>query len=91
MHTVVRVVTGIAFHQVVGTRLETVRVEQTRDARAGHAAPVVVVALEKAKQHSHLGVTCETREGTDACHQSSTLIGWPFGKLDLKVRQVPTV
>ena len=66
LHTVERVVTGVACHQVVSTRRETVRVEQTRDTRAGHATPVVVVAAEKAKQYGHLGVTCETRQGAGA-------------------------
>ena len=46
LHAIISVVSRIALHQVVLPRQEAVVVEQTGNARAGHAAPVVVVAVE---------------------------------------------
>ena len=71
MDAVEGVVAGVALHQIVETRLETVGVEQTRDTRAGHAAPVVVIVVEQVEQDSHLGVTCGMREGAGDCTQAS--------------------
>lgn len=54
----VRVVAGVALHQVLITGLQTERVEQPRDSGARHAAPAVVGAVVEAEQDSHLGVAC---------------------------------
>lgn len=58
LHAVVGVVSRGALDQVGRGGCQTVLVEQTRDARGGHAAPVVVVAGEQPCQHRDLRVAC---------------------------------
>lgn len=55
---VVSVVTRIASHEVGFAGLETVGVEQTRDSRRDHAAPVVRIHVEHAGDHGDLRVGC---------------------------------
>lgn len=57
----VRVVPGVAPHQVFRSGLQTEGVEQSRDARARHAPPAVVVAVVEAEQNRHLSVACRGR------------------------------
>lgn len=59
LHAVKGVVPRVARHEVFSTRPEAICVEQTRDAGACHASPVVVVAAEHTGQDGYLRVSCE--------------------------------
>ena len=55
-HPIEGVISRVARHEVGGAGAQAVLVEEAGDAGAGHAAPVVVVALKQADEDGHLGV-----------------------------------
>lgn len=63
LQAVVRVVPRGAGDEVGRSGLETVRVEETRDSRRGHAPPVVGVGVVQPNEHGYLGVACVARTG----------------------------
>lgn len=57
LHAIVRVVPRGAGDQVADRRFQAKLVEQARDAGGGHAAPVIVVACEHARENRDLCVS----------------------------------
>lgn len=84
-----RIVARVALHEVVLTGSEAVWVEQARDTRAGHAAPVVVITVEHAGEHGHLDVACKTKRaalpGEDI--MPNGVWAWRGTRTPLQVRQ----
>ena len=60
---IVRVVPGGAGYEVCLGGLETVRVEEARDSRRGHAPPVVGGGIVQPSEHGYLSVACVARMG----------------------------
>lgn len=70
LYAVVQVISRSAHDEVVGSRLKTVSVEQSGDARRGHAAPVVGLALKQSNNGRNLCVGCndpKARRGGIIC------------------------
>lgn len=75
LKAIVSVVSGVALHEVGRCRLETVGVEQPRDAGRDHAAPVVVVHIEHAGDHRELHVRCGFKRGKRETKQTNAETG----------------
>lgn len=61
--SIVRVVPGGAGYEVGRSGSETVRVEEARDSRCGHAPPVVGGGIIQPSEHGDLSVACVAKMG----------------------------